>query len=141
LLFKKLHPRLEDVAHALDLGASGEELLKHHRRLQQARFEVMEILEESSSHTEDDALSSILDTLAANLTPLGENLQQSLILTQMCLEEAPKDLLPFVPEGRTVDSSWGSRMITFLSRLEDPGFQARKRWNTVDPEIGDEPEE
>jgi hypothetical protein len=138
LLFKKLHPHLEDAAHALERGTSAEDLLGLHQRLQRARYEVMEILEESSASTEDDALSGILDTLAANLTPLGENFQQSLILTQLCLEEAPKDLLPFAPEGCVTRSSWGKRMVAFLSHLETQAFQARERWKAVDPDIGDD---
>ena len=86
----------------------------------------------------DEDLREVLDTLAANLTPLGENYQQSLILTQLCLEEAPKDLLPFAPEGCVGLSSWGPRMTAFLARLEDPAFQARRRWQDVDPDLGDD---
>jgi hypothetical protein len=141
LLFKKLHPHLEDAAHALRKGAGPAELLSLHVKLQRARHEVVEILEEGSAQTADAALSELLDTLAANLTPLGENYQQSLTLTQLCLEEAPKDLLPFLPEGRVAGSSWGKRMIAFLSHLEAPEFQARERWKAVDPDIGDDPGE
>ena len=138
LLFKKLHPHLEDAAHALKQKAPPEELLRLHHRLQRARHEAVEVLEVSSSHTDDQALTDILDTLAANLTPLGENYQQSLTLTQLCLEEAPKDLLPFAPEGSVAGSTWGKRMVAFLGHLEDPVFQARERWKTIAPEIGDD---
>lgn len=138
LLFKKLHPHLEDAAHALKQKVPPEELLRLHHRLERARHEAVEFLEEESSQTEDESLAEILDTLAANLTPLGENYQQSLTLTQLCLEEAPKDLLPFAPEGCVTANTWGKRMVAFLAHLEDPVFQARDRWKAVDPEIGDD---
>lgn len=141
LLFKKLHPHLEDAAQAVKQKSPSEELLRLHRRLQRARHEAMEVLELGSGQTEDAVLAEILDTLAANLTPLGENFQQSLILTQLCLEEAPQELLPFAPEGCVSGSSWGKRMVTFLAHLEDPAFQARERWKTIDPDIGDDVED
>jgi hypothetical protein len=141
LLFKKLHPHLEDAAHALAQKASPEELLRLHHRLVRARHETVELLEEGASQTDDEALAEILDTLATNLTPLGENYQQSLILTQLCLEEAPQDLLPFATEGCVASSTWGKRMIAFLARLESPAFQARVRWITLDPEVGDDIED
>jgi len=103
------------------------------------RHEVVEVLEVEWSG--DATLAEVLDTLAANLTPLGENFQQSLTLTQLCLEEAPRDLLPFVLEGRVAGSPWGKRMVAFLARLEDPSFQARERWTRVDPSLGDDVEE
>jgi len=106
-----------------------------------ARHEVVEVLEEGSGLLGEEPLAEILDTLAANLTPLGENYQQSLTLTQLCLEEAPKDLLPFTREGSVAGSSWGKRMVTFLAQLEDPAFQARERWAGVAPEVGDDVEE
>jgi hypothetical protein len=140
LLFKKLHPHLEDAAHALQQQAPPAELLRLHRRLERARHETVEILEAGAGQVEEPALAEILDTLAANLTPMGENYPQSLTLTQLCLEEAPKDLLPFVPAGCAA-SPWGRRMVAFLARLEDPSFQARARWQAVDPEIGDDVEE
>jgi hypothetical protein len=141
LLFKKLHPHLEDAAHALKRKAPAAELLRLRLRLERARHETVEILEAASSQVETQALAEILDTLAANLTPLGENFQQSLILTQLCLEDAPKELLPFAPEGSVAGSAWGKRMVAFLAQLEDPAFQARERWKTVDPEIGDDIED
>jgi hypothetical protein len=140
LLFKKLHPHLEDAAHALVQGAGPQDLLRLHRKLERARHEVAELLEEGPAPSEE-ALAEILDTLAANLTPLGENFQQSLTVTQLCLEEAPADLLPFAPEGSVAGSGWGKRMVAFLARLEDPAFQARVRWRTVDPGIGDDLED
>ncbi len=138
LLFKKLHPHLEDAAQALKVGAAPEDLLRLHDKLRRARHEVVEILEAATENVPDEALAELLDTLAANLTPLGENYQQSLTVTQLCLEEAPKDLLPFAPEGCVARTSWGKRMVGFLARLEDPAFQARERWKAVDPEIGDD---
>jgi len=141
LLFKKLHPHLEDAAHALQRKSPPEELLRLHHRLVRARHEIVEILEEASSQAEDEAFAEILDTLAANLMPLGENYQQSLILSQLCLEDAPKDLLPFAPEGSVSGSAWGKRMVAFLAQLEDPAFQAKERWQAIDPEIGDDVEE
>lgn len=138
LLFKKLHPHLEDAAQALARKASFDDLLKLHLRLVRGRYAALEALEALSDRTEDEALREVLDTLAANLTPLGENFQQSLILTQLCLEEAPQDLLPFAPEGCVGRSSWGPRMTAFLARLEDPAFQARRRWQDVDPDLGDD---
>ena len=137
LLFKKLHPHLEDAAHALARKAPVEELLKLHRRLERARHEAVEHLEAWANQAEDPALAEILDTLAANLTPVGETYAQSLVLTQLCLEEAPADLLPFAPAGCVSAGSWGRRMAAFLARLEDPAFQARARWKDVDPGIGE----
>jgi hypothetical protein len=139
LLFRKLHPHLEDAAHALSSKAPPEELLRLHRRLVRARHEVVEILEEGS--VEEPSLAQVLDTLAANLPPLRENYSQSLTLPQLCLEEAPRELLPFVQEGRVAGSAWGKRMVAFLARLQEPAFQARERWKGVDPELGDELEE
>ena len=107
LLFKKLHPHLEDAAHALESGAPATELLRLHRRLGQARHQAVEVLEAWADEGGDEALSEILDTLAANLTPVGETYLQSLVLTQLCLEEAPGDLLPFVEAGRVAGSPWG----------------------------------
>lgn len=138
LLFKKLHPHLEDAAQALARKASFDDLLRLHLRLLRARFAAMEALEAASDRTEDEALREVLDTLAANLTPLGENYQQSLTLTQLCLEEAPRDLLPFAPEGCVANGAWGRRMTAFLAQLEDPAFQARSRWQDVDPDLGDD---
>jgi hypothetical protein len=141
LLFKKLHPHLEDGAHALARGGEPGEMLKLHRRLVRARHEAVACLEEWEDQTEDPALAEVLDTLAANLTPVGETYQQSLVLTQLCLEEAPADLLGFTSQGSASGSSWGKRMAAFLARLEDPAFHAQSRWKDVDPEIGDDVEE
>jgi hypothetical protein len=138
LLFKKLHPLLEDAAHQLAIGASAAEFEKLHSKLQAARGKVVDILDGFAETGGEDELHEILDTLSANLTPMGESLQQSLVLTQLCLEEAPKDLLRFAPAGSAADSSWGRRMVAFLQRLEDPAFQAKERWQAVDPDLGDE---
>ena len=73
---------------------------------------------------------------------MGETYLQSLVLTQLCLEEAPGDLLPFAPEGCVEASTWGKRMKGFLDRTQDPAFQAEARWASMDPDIGEEgPEE
>ena len=141
LLFKKLHPHLEDAAHALAKGAKANELQRLHLKLVLARHQVVDILEPMSETIEDEALADVLDTLAANLMPVGENYQQSLILTQLCLEEAPKDLLPHVPEGNLGASSWGPRMTAFLQNLQDPAFHAHVRWKGVDESIGETEEE
>ncbi len=141
LLFKKLHPHLEDAAHALAKGAKAGELQRLHLKLVLARHQVVDILEPLSESIEDEALAEILETLSANLMPVGENYQQSLILTQLCLEEAPEDLLPFLPEGVLGTSSWGPRMASFLQKLEAPAFHAPIRWKAVDENIGETEEE
>lgn len=141
LLFKKLHPHLEDAAHALSMGAKANELQRLHLKLVLARHQVVDILGPLSEGVEHETLGDLLDTLAANLMPVGENYQQSLILTQLCLEEAPKDLLPHVPEGAVSASSWGPRMVAFLQKLEDPAFHAPLRWQNVDKSIGETEEE
>ncbi|GLH69771.1 hypothetical protein GETHPA_13040 [Geothrix rubra] len=138
LLFRKLHPHLEDAAHALARDASRADLERLHLKLIAARLKAVEVLEaDSAALPEEDPLGEVLDTLAANLTPVGESYRQALILTQLCLEEGPADLLPHAPEGCVAGSSWGPRMAAFLGRLEDPAFQARRRWEAIDEEIGE----
>ncbi len=137
LLFKKLHPHLEDAAHALSKGADAKELERLHCKLLKAREQVVEILETLSEGCEEE-LADHLAELADNLTPVGESYQQSLILTQLCLEDAPGDLLSFTPEGSAETSSWGKRMNEFMARCQAPAFQAEARWASVDPEIGEE---
>jgi hypothetical protein len=142
LLFRKLHPHLEDAAHALAKGAPRRELERLHLKLIAARLKTVEVIEEAAETLPGDApLTEILDTLAANLTPVGESYRQALILTQLCLEEAPGDLLPHAPEGCVATSSWGPRMTQFLGQLKDPAFQARRRWEAVDEDIGETEEE
>jgi hypothetical protein len=142
LLFRKLHPHLEDAAHALARGAARRDMERLHLKLITARLKTVEILEATVAGLPVDApLAGLLDTLAANLTPVGESYRQSLILTQLCLEEAPGELLPHTPEGCLASSSWGPRMTDFLARLRDPAFQARCRWETVDEDIGETEEE
>ena len=34
-------------------------------------------------------------------------------------------------------SSWGPRMTDFLGHLKDPAFQARRRWEAVEEDIGE----
>ena len=141
LLFKKLHPHLEDAAHALKKGVGSSELQRSHLKLVLARHQVVEILEPLAESAKDEALAEVLETLAANLMPVGETYQQSLILTQLCLEEAPEDLLPHVPKGSVASSAWGPRMTAFLKKLEDPAFHAEERWKDVDESIGETEEE
>ncbi len=138
LLFKKLHPHLEDAAHALARKANRAELEKLHARLQKARLAVVEVLDGTlASMGEEEALREELEGLSANLTPLGEPFRQSLIVTQLCLEEAPAELLPFAPPGCVGTSTWGPRMVAFLGKLEDPAFQARSRWAGIPEDVGE----
>lgn len=138
LLFRKLHPHLEDAAHALERGAPKRDLERLHLKLITARLKVVEILEAASeSLPEEHPLAETLETLAANLTPVGESYQQALILTQLCLEDAPAELLPYAPEGCVANAAWAPRMTAFLACLQDPAFQARRRWEAVDEEIGE----
>jgi hypothetical protein len=142
LLFRKLHPHLEDAAHALASGAVRRDLERLHLKLLTARLKTVEVLEtEAEALAEDAPLAELLETLAANLTPVGESYRQSLVLTQLCLEEAPSELLPHVPEGAVAGSSWGPRMAAFLARLEEPGFQAHQRWEAIPEDIGETEEE
>lgn len=138
LLFKKLHPHLEDAAHALERKANRADLEKLHARLQKARFTVVEAMDGiMESLDEADPLREELEGLSANLTPLGEPYQQSLIVTQLCLEEAPAELLPFAPPGCVGTSTWGPRMVAFLGKLEDPKYQARSRWARIPEDVGE----
>ncbi len=138
LLFRKLHPHLEDAAHALSRGAPRRELERLHLKLIAARLKTVEVIEADTEALPEDApLVEILDTLAANLTPVGESYRQALILTQLCLEEAPADLLPHAPEGCVATSTWGTRMTDFLAKLKDPTYQARRRWKAIEEDIGE----
>ena len=137
LLFKKLHPHLEDAAHALATGAPVPALEKLHLKLEKACSEASEVLDGLAGTCEGE-LEEVLSTLSANLLPVGATYQQLLTLVQLCLEEAPAELLPFAPPGSAAGSSWGKRMVAFLARLEDPGQHGQARWAGVDPEIGDE---
>lgn len=137
LLFKKLHPHLEDAAHALAKGVPPADLLRMHQRLVAACHQASEALETLAADCEGPLVET-LDTLSANLLPVGAGYQQTLILVQLCLEEAPSDLLPHLEPGRVAASSWGKRMVAFLASLEDPAQQARTRWQGVDPDLGDE---
>jgi hypothetical protein len=140
LLFKKLHPHLEDAAHALASGAAAPALEKLNLKLEKACFEVSEVLDGLAGRCEGE-LASNLETLSANLLPVGATYQQQLTLVQLCLEEAPAELLPFTPPGSAAASSWGKRMVAFLAQLEDPAFRGQARWAGVDPDIGDEENE
>jgi hypothetical protein len=142
LLFRKLHPHLEDAAHALSRGATRREFERLHLKLITARLKTVEVIEaEAETLPKDAPLAEVLDTLAANLTPVGESYRQALILTQLCLEEAPADLLPHAPEGCVGASSWGPRMTDFLAKLKDPAYQARSRWQSVEEDIGETEED
>ena len=142
LLFRKLHPHLEDAAHALDRQAPRRELERLHLKLLTARMKTVEVLEaEVAGLPEDHPLAELLETLATNLTPVGESYRQSLTLTQLCLEEAPADLLPHTPPGSAAAAPWGARMAEFLARLEDPAFHATRRWAAMDEDIGETEEE
>jgi len=138
LLFKKLHPHLEDAAHALATGAKGPALELLYRKLERACNEASEVLDGLAEGSEPEELAERLGTLSANLLPVGANYQQLLTLVQLCLEDAPAELLPYAPAGSAAGSSWGKRMTGFLARLEDPAFHGQARWEAVDPEIGDE---
>jgi hypothetical protein len=142
LLFRKLHPHLEDAAHALSQGATRREMERLHLKLIAARLKTVDVIEAAAETLPgDEPLADLLDTLAANLTPVGESYRQALILTQLCLEEAPADLLPHAPEGCVATSSWGPRMTEFLAKLQDPHYQARRRWEAIDEDIGETEEE
>jgi hypothetical protein len=134
LLFKKLHPLLEDTAHALDTGAPREELEKLHARLQRARERAVVVLEGLALTCPTEELADLLEELAGNLSPVGEGFQDALVLTQLCLEQAPEDLLPFAQ----AEGSWMTRLRAFQTRLAEPAFQAKARWVAVDPELGEE---
>ena len=140
LLFKKLHPHLEDAAYALEQGAKPKDLERLHLKLVNACHQASEVLDGLASQCEDP-LAELLDTLSANLLPVGASYRQLLILVQLCLEEAPGELLPFAAPGSAAQSGWGKRMVAFLARLEDPAYQARVRWEAVDPDLGDEARE
>jgi hypothetical protein len=137
LLFKKLEPHLEDAAHALAAGADAATLEKLHGKLERACATASEVLDGLAEGCPED-LAERLGTLSANLLPVGANYRQLLTLVQLCLEQAPADLLPFAAAGSAAGSSWGRRMAGFLARLEESDFQAERRWRGVDPEIGDE---
>ncbi len=141
LLFNKLHPLLEDAAHALAVGAPQRDFEKLHIKLIGARTKCVETLEALPEDTCPDALWEVLEELVVALTPVGESFQQALILTQLSLEEAPAQLLPFVEAGRAAEAKWGGRMAGFLKQLENPAFQAERRWERMDPDIGESEEE
>ncbi len=137
ILFKKLHPLLEDTAEALRHKPSVKTLTNLHVKLMKARIKASEAIQHAASQTDDEELNTILDTLSVNLMPVGENFRQSLTLTQLCLEEVPKELVPFIPAGVSSQSPWGKRMIHFLEQLKEDRFHAEPRWNKVDDDIGD----
>jgi hypothetical protein len=139
LLFKKLHPHLEDAAHALSKDANKAQLERMHLKLLKARDQVAQSLIEEAERLNLGELRDHLETLAENLQPLGEPYRDNLILTQLCLEAWPEALLPFVPEPERADASWAKRLMDFETRLAaDPAYQAEQRWLGIDEEIGDD---
>ncbi len=138
LLFRKLHPHLEDAAHALSQRAPRTELERLHLKLLRARETTVAALEGAlASLPPGDDLRESLEALAADLAPLGETWKESLTLTQLCLEEAPSELLPFLPDELPEPPKWAARMATFFEKLEDPAYQAEQRWKGVDDEVGE----
>ena len=138
LLFRKLHPHLEDAAHALSKGAPKQELERLHLKLLRARESTVAALDAGSAKLpEGDDLRMSLEALAADLAPFGETWKESLTLTQLCLEEAPSELLPFLPDEVAEPPKWAPRLAGFFEKLEDPAYHAEQRWASVDEEIGD----
>ncbi|MFZ9834494.1 MAG: hypothetical protein ACO3D2_00440 [Holophagaceae bacterium] len=137
ILFKKLHPLLEDTAEALRHKPSVKVLTALHVKLMKARIKASEAIQHAAEQTDDEELSTQLETLSVNLLPVGENFRQSLTLTQLCLEEVPKDLVAFIPAGVSSQSPWGKRMIHFLEQLKEDHFHAEPRWSKVDDDIGE----
>jgi hypothetical protein len=141
LLFKKLHPLLEDTAHALATQASRADLERLHLKLIKGRLAVLEVLEPLAAEETDGDLAEALEELISNLTPCGETFQQALVLTQLCLEDAPDTFLPFLPAGVADEAPWNRRLETFLALVQDPAKAAHHRWEAVDPDIGESEEE
>ena len=138
LLFRKLHPHLEDTAHALSKSAPAPELERLHLKLLRAREATAAALEtEALKLPEGDDLRESLEILAADLAPIGETFKESLTLVQLCLEEAPAELLPYLPEEAAASAKWAPRLATFFEHLEDPAYQAKERWKAVDDDIGE----
>jgi hypothetical protein len=138
LLFRKLHPHLEDAAHALAKAAPETEQERLHGKLLRAREATVAALDaEALKLPEGDDLRASLEALAADLAPFGETWKESLTLTQLCLEEAPSELLPFLPDEVSEPPKWASRLAGFFEKLEDPAYHAEQRWASVDEEIGD----
>ncbi|HET6329501.1 MAG TPA: hypothetical protein VFF76_01815 [Holophagaceae bacterium] len=138
LLFRKLHPHLEDAAHALAKAAPMPELERLHGKLLRAREATVAALDaEAAKLPEGDDLRESLEALAADLAPFGETWKESLTLTQLCLEEAPSELLPFLPDEVAEPPKWAPRLAAFFEKLEDPAYHAEARWRGVDEEIGD----
>lgn len=135
LLFKKLHPHLEDAAHALAAGGDPAELLRLHLKLFRARMAAVEALEKLVESAGCE-LAEELEELAGNLSPVGENYQDALTLTQLCLEEAAESLPAFLP-GALPEASWVGRMQAFQANLAKPDYGAERRWKGVDPGIGE----
>lgn len=135
LLFRKLHPLLEDAAHALATRAPRRELERLHQKLLKARTTALEALEQALPAIEDTSLAEAVAELAGNLEPTGESFQESLILTQLCLEDAPETFLPFIEAPQ--EAPWMKRLEAFRTLIQDPSQQAERRWEAVDPELGE----
>lgn len=138
LLFRKLHPHLEDAAHALAKHAKRDELERLHLKLLRAREATVKALEaEAAKLPEGNDCRASLEALIADLEPFGESWKESLTLTQLCLEDAPSELLPHIPEDAAKAANWAPRLAAFFEKLEDPAFEAQSRWSVVDEEIGE----
>lgn len=138
LLFRKLHPHLEDAAHALAKGAKAAEFERLHLKLLRARETAVAALEaEIAKLPEGDECRGSLEALAADLTPFGETWKESLTLTQLCLEDAPAELLPYLDEAAARGAKWAPRLSAFFEKLEDPRFAAESRWAAVDEGLGE----
>lgn len=136
LLFRKLHPLLEDAAHALASRAPRKELERLHAKLVKARLVTAEALEKALPDIEDEALAEAVAELADNLQPSGEGFQESLTLTQLCLEDAPETFLPFVPAPE--EAPWMKRLEAFQALIQAPAQRAESRWESIDPELGEQ---
>lgn len=134
LLFKKLHPHLEDAAHALAAGAPRKELERLHQRLLNARAKASEALLGLEA---EGPLAGTLESLGEALEPRDETYRESLILTQLCLEQALEDVLPALPAEALDQASWAPRMARFRQQLEQPGVKAETRWLAVEEDIGE----
>lgn len=134
LLFKKLHPHLEDAAHALTSAAPRKELERLHQRLMGARAKAAEALLGLEA---EGPLAEALEALGEALEPQGETYRESLVLTQLCLEQALEDVLPGLSAEALAQASWAPRMEKFKQQMLEPGMKAETRWLAVEEDIGE----
>jgi len=64
ILFKKLHPLLEDTAEALRHKPSVKVLTALHVKLMKARIKASEAIQHAAEQTDDEELSTQLETLS-----------------------------------------------------------------------------